>query len=101
MKVTVFRKVANAKDGRKFDAYSTKLTKKDGSEVYCNIKFKKSCTIPSEFPVNILVDKSAANLASVKATTADGEDYTRFTLWIDAYTLDSEKYVDHSLDDFD
>lgn len=100
MKVTVFEKQAQAKDGRKFKVYSAKLARKDGTEQYVTVKFRKELQLPAEFPAIINVSKQDANLSRKEWTADDGETGYRFTLWITNYTATGEKFVDHSLDDF-
>lgn len=101
MKITVFKREAQAKNGNKFAAYSTKLQKKDGTEQYCAVKFHKDLTVPAEFPAIIEVPKDHANLSRKQYTNTDtGEIGYNYTLWVSAYTATGEKYVDHSLDEF-
>lgn len=103
MKVTVFQRTATSKDGKKFNAYCAKLNRKDGGEQYVTVKFRQSVKLPSEFPAIIEVPKDAANLARKEYTANEetGEVGYRYTLWIEKYTETGEKFVDHSLDDFE
>lgn len=107
MKVLVFAKKRQTKDGRNFTAYVTKLTKKDGSELTAGVKFREECGAPNadECPLYIEVDKVNANLATrtQEITTDDGEikDVTQNTLWVSKWTRSDEKYVDTSLDEFE
>lgn len=101
MRITVFRKVAKSKDGRAFDVYVSKLRKKDGSEQYVSVKFRKEVQLPAEFPAIIEVSKDHANLAKKSFDRENGEKGERYTLWIDSYIPTGEKYVDHSLEDFE
>lgn len=107
MKVLVFGKKRQTKDGKSFTAYVTKMAKRDGSELTAGVKFREECGAPKleECPCYIEVNKSDANLATRTAeiTTADGEirDVTQYTLWVSAWRKSDEVYVDHSLDEFD
>lgn len=107
MKVLVFGKKRQTKDGKSFTAYVTKMAKRDGSELTAGVKFREECGAPKleECPCYIEVAKADANLATrtAEVTTADGEirDVTQYTLWVSAWRKSDEVYVDHSLDEFD
>lgn len=103
MKVTVFQRTATSKDGKKFSAYCAKLHRKDGGEQYVTVKFRQSVKVPAEFPAIIEVPRESANLARKEYTANEetGEVGYRYTLWVEKYTETGEKFVDHSLDDFD
>ena len=98
MKITVFSKKISKHDGSKFTGYVTKLKKKDGSEIYCRVRFHEGCSAPRECPAIIAVNK--ANLIKRHYTTED-KAYDIYTLWITDWNPTEEKYVDHSLDDFE
>lgn len=100
MKITVFSKKISKHDGSKFTGYVTKLKKKDGSEIYCRVRFHEGCNGPRECPAIIAVNKDKANLIKRHYTTEDKE-YDIYTLWITDWNPTEEKYVDHSLDDFE
>lgn len=107
MKVLVFGKKRQAQDGRTFTAYVTKLAKKDGTELTAGVKFREECGAPKleETPCYIEVDKKDANLSTktIEVTTQDGEikDVIQNTLWIKAWKMSPDKYIDTSLDDFE
>lgn len=107
MKVLVFAKKRQTKEGKNFVAYVTKLTKKNGEEVVAGVKFREDCGSPKfeECPCYVNVDKKDANLVTkkVEVTTEDGEikEVENKTLWVQKWTMSPEKYVDHSLDDFE
>lgn len=107
MKVLVFGKKRQTKDGKTFTAYVTKMEKRDGSELTAGVKFREECGAPKleECPCYIEVAKSDANLATrtAEVTTADGEikDVTQYTLWVSKWVKSNDVYVDHSLDDFE
>ena len=104
MEITVFSKKRQGQDGRSFDSYIGRLHKKDGTELTVGIQFRKECGNPKAelCPMNIIVDKSNANLSTkVIGTNEDtGEAIFGHTLWISKWT-EGPKYVDHSLDDFE
>ena len=98
MKITVFSKKISKHDGSKFTGYVTKLKKKDGSEIYCRVRFHGNA--PRECPAIIEVEKDKANLIKRHYENED-KAYDIYTLWITDWNLAEEKYVDHSLDDFE
>lgn len=99
MKVTVFKKIGKTHDGRTFDKFVANLEKKDGTKQYVNVRFK-DCDVPKEFPIIIEVVRESANLSKRVTTSEKGDSYTNYTLWVTQYKESSEKYVDHSLDDY-
>lgn len=108
MKVLVFAKKRTTKEGKAFTAYVSKLTKKDGSEVTVGVKFREECGSPkdTECPCYIDVDKKNANISKRTMEVEDSETHEirvveSSTLWISAWKMNPEKYVDHSLDDFE
>ena len=100
MKITVFSKKISRHDGSKFTGYVTKLKKKDGAEIYCRVRFREGCSAPSVCPAIIEVKKDCATLVR-KHYTKDDKEYIICTLWITDWESTLEKYVDHSLDDFE
>lgn len=103
MRITVFKKNRQTHDGRKFVVYVSKLKKKDGTEQYVSVKFDQNDNPdPAKCPVVIDVNKETANLS--KRTTVDavtGEARENFTLWVKEWKESGEKWVDHSLDDYE
>ena len=100
MKITVFSKKISRHDGSKFTGYVTKLKKKDGTEIYCRVRFREGCSAPSVCPAIIEVEKDYANLVK-KHYKKDDKEYDIYTLWITDWETTLEKYVDHRLDDFE
>lgn len=110
MEITVFAKKRNTTDGRVFYTYLSTLTKKDGSTVTTQVKFRDSAGKPNpeECPMNIKFDKTDANFTS-KDRSEDVVDedtgevtskiVTSRTLWIAKWSKGSP-YVDTSMDDF-
>lgn len=101
MKIIVFSKKISKHDGSKFTGYVTKLHKKDGSEIYCRVRFHEGCSTPRECPAIIDVNKDNANLIKRTYENDEGKAYDIYTLWITDWSPTEEKYVDHSLDDFE
>lgn len=102
MVISVFAKKGTSADGKKFDRYIGKLHRADGSELNVSIKFREECgkPKPGDCPVNIIVDKTDANLSPRTYVREDsGETVIAYTLWVSKWKL-GEKFVDHSLDDF-
>lgn len=103
MNLTIFAKKRKSEDGREFYTYLTTLKKKDGTELKCQVKFREACGNPkgADCPMNIIVDKNAANLSAKDIEREEtGEIMTVYSLWVSEWKK-GEKYVDHSLDDFD
>ena len=98
MELTVFAKNRTTKEGKPFQTYFSKLTKKDGTEITTELKFRDECGAPKKFPCNIIVEKQDCNLAEKPVTYE--KDAIQRRLWISKWSEGSE-YVDHSLDDFD
>lgn len=104
MELTIFTKKRQSRDGRNFDSYITRLTRKDGTEFTASVKFREECGSPKaeNCPCNIIVDKADANLSSkvIDKNDGSGDKFTAYTLWVSKWKNGS-KYVDHSLDDID
>ena len=100
MKITVFSKKVSKHDGSKFTGYVTKLKKKDGSEIYCRVRFREGCSAPRECPAIIEVERDHANLVK-RHYKNDDKEYDIYTLWITDWEPADEKYIDHSLDEFE
>lgn len=103
MKITLFAKTAHSRDGKAFIRYIGKLTNKEGKEVTMTVRPTGDIPqfVQSKCPYIIEFDKKDANLQSKKYTDKDGNERTSYTLWVKKYKESDEKFVDHSLDDFD
>lgn len=103
MKLTIFAKKRNTKEGKVFFTYITKMKKKTGEEITATVKFQEECGNPKaeKCPMNIEVDKHDANFNIKTETDEAGEVYTRNTLWVSAWKPSADIYVDHSMDDFE
>ena len=108
MKVVIFAKKRTTKDGKPFTAYVTKMKNKAGDEIACGVRFREECGAPkeNECPCFIEFDKADANMNTRTFETTDVEtgeikDVVSRTLWITKWKKSADKYVDHSLDDFE
>lgn len=103
MELTIFSKRRTTNEGKKFFSYLTTMTRKDGTTIRPTVRFCESCgqPKPDECPMNIIVDKSAANLSAREyVIPKTGEVAVGYTLWVKAWDRGAA-YVDHSLDDFE
>jgi len=103
MKITVFAKKKQTREGKTFYSYLSTI-KKAGEPITVSVKFTDEAghPQPAECPCNIEFRKEDANLASRKVTVdRDGvpvvNEYS--TLWINEWEYSADKYVDHSMDD--
>lgn len=101
MEITVFAKKKKTKTGKEFFTYLTTLTKKNGEEEMIEVKFRDECGAPKKCPVNLVIEKSDANISKKTVIREDnGEAFVRKTLWVSAWK-EGEPYVDTSLDEYD
>lgn len=103
MKLLVFAKKRTTKEGKKFNIYISKLTKKDGTEVTTAVKFREECGAPKpeDCPCYIEVKKNDCNMSTTEVTNHDtGEIYINNTLWVSKWTKLAEQFVDTSMDEF-
>lgn len=101
MKLTIFSKTLRSKEGKQFKVYLTRLhNNTTGEDDACRVNFKEGIPIPQIFPVIVNVEKKDANLSTRRYTDDAGQEHKTLTLWVDAYNLTGEEYVDHSLDDY-
>ena len=102
MELTVFAKKRTTTEGKRFYTYLTQLTrKKDGEHVSVQVKFPGGLSPKADdCPINIIVEKDKANLATKKVETENGEITSRI-LWIKEYTVNENPFVDNSLDDYE
>ena len=103
MKATIFAKKRTMETGKTFYSYITRLVKKDGTDLVATVKFRDECGAPRPelCPLNIEFDKAKANLAPRNYINKDGLEETGYTLWLSEWKEAAEKYVDHSMDDFE
>ena len=104
MVVTVFAKKKTAIDGRQFNTYFGKLTKKDGEEITAQIKFREECGAPQKCPCNVVLNHSDCNYSEKEKKYTDAKTQEEKTtvervLWVSAWT-EGEPYVDTSMDGF-
>ena len=102
MELTVFAKKRTTTEGKRFYTYLTQLTRKDnGEHISVQVKFPDGLSPKADdCPINIIVEKNKANLATKKVETENGEITSR-TLWIKEYTVNEQPFVDNSLDDYE
>lgn len=101
LNLTVFSKTMKSREGRSFEIYLSRITnKKTGEELPVRVQFSRTCTAPQSCPCIIMIEQHDAHLSTKSYTTESGESRVTYTLWINAYTLSAEPYVDHSLDEF-
>ena len=110
MKVNVFCKKGQSRDGRYFPIYLSTLTKKNGEETRVSLKFRETCGAPDpkECPCVIEIDKANANLVTKPIILDDGTYLTdesgeikySKTMWVSDWTLIGP-YIDTSLDDYE
>lgn len=104
MKVTLFCQKRATKEGKTFYNYLGRIAKKSGEEMSVQVKFKEEAgqPKPDKCPCIIQVVKNTANLSRKKYGEAeDGTPLYSYKLWVSEWTMTDEKYVDHSLDDFE
>lgn len=102
MQITIYAKKRHSNEGKTFYSYLSTLTRHDGSKLSVTVKFRDNeCgnPKPEQCPMNIIFDKSEANLTSREFERDNGEMGASFTLWV-AKWQPGEQYVDHSLDEF-
>ena len=102
MELTVFAKKRTTTEGKRFYTYLTQLTRKDnGEHVAVQVKFPEGLAPKADdCPINIIVEKNKANLATKNVETENGEITSR-TLWVKEYTVNETPFVDNSLDDYE
>lgn len=105
MILNIFSK-AVAGDRGVFYNYFTNLTKKDGSEVTCKVKFRQECGAPKgeNCPRVIEIDKHDCNLVTksivyTPKNETEEKEIEEKILWISKWE-DKGEYEDHSLDEF-
>ena len=88
MELTIFAKSKTTKEGKPFNTYFAKMTKKDGTELTTEVKFREECGAPKKCPCNIIVDKKDANLAEKTISyEKDGveKEAIQRRLWVSAW----------------
>ena len=102
MQITLFARKRTTKEGKPFATFITTLTRKDGTQLTAQVKFKEDCgqPKPEKCPMNIVFEKTDGNLAKRTYTDSMGDEKEAFTLWISAWK-EGDPYVDKSLDDFE
>ena len=103
MKINLFGKKRTTRDGKKtFITYFSTLTKKDGTEIKVNVKFREDAGQPEHLPCVIEFEKQDANLSDeTYEKEVDGVKVTesKKVLWVNKFI--EHEYIDKSLDDFE
>lgn len=103
MELAVFAKKRTSNEGKTFYSYLTTLRRKDGTLQTVAVKFRDECghPKPENCPMNIIVDKSHANISTKEFVREDtGEIGLSYTMWVSAWK-EGAPYVDTSMDEFD
>lgn len=104
MKITIYAKTAHGKDGKTFIRFLGKMhNRKTGEEITVSVNASKGAPRfdESKCPMNIEYDKADGNLSAKKYTAKDGTEKTSYALWLKNWKESEDKFVDHSLDDFE
>lgn len=104
MKLAIFAKRMQSKEGKQYAIYLTTLQNRvTGEEIKARVKFREGGGVPKpdNCPMNIIVSKENANLVTSKYTIEDtGEERLTRVLWVGEWS-EGEPYVDHSLDEYE
>lgn len=110
MKITLFSKKKHTKEGKEFNVFVGTLNRKDGTNQYMTVKYsgddKRLDFDGRKCPYIIEFNKEDANITKKTRTLTDKEtgetkSITNYTLWLKNYKESSEKFIDHSLDEFE
>lgn len=103
MKITLFAKTAHSKDGKAFIRYITSMKDKNGKVISMSVRTPSDVPafVQSKCPCIVEFNKEDANLQARRYTDKNGNEKISYTLWLKAYKESDEKYVDHSLDNFE
>lgn len=102
MKMTIFAKKGQSRDGRTFFRYLGRLIRKStGETVTVAVKFRETAGHPdaAKCPMNIEFSKADANYTEKEITRDDGSTIISREIWISAWK-DAGAFVDTSMDDF-
>lgn len=103
MKIAVFAKRRQTKEGKVFFNYLSTITNKDGDVIPVQVKFREQAGVPRAemCPRYIEFDKHDANLTTREYTDPNTAEIRKTkTLWISKW-VDGGEYIDHSMDNFD
>ena len=103
MKITLYAKTAHSKEGKAFIRYITSMKNKEGKVISMSVRTPSDVPgfVQSKCPYIVEFNKEDANLQARRYTDKDGNEKVSYTLWLKAYKESDEKYVDHSLDNFE
>lgn len=101
MKLTVFAKNVQKKDGKTFTKFLTRLTRKDGTEETVEVKFTQATKTLTANDCPCIINATHCNLAKQSGTNAEsGVAWESKKLWVSAWETTNEVYRDTSLDDY-
>lgn len=102
MKLTIYGKKIEKKDGTKFVRYTTTLTRNDSELTFANVKFNDGVVAPKyeACPINVIIEKDKASLSKKRWESGDETGYN-YTLWVKEWKEDKgNPFRDSSLDDY-
>lgn len=110
MEITIFAKKRQTNTGKVFYNYLSTITKKNGEQTRCVVKFKDDAgqPKPENCPCNIVIEKRDCNMNHAEYTYTETDEFTgeavektglRSTLWVSAWKPGTP-YVDHSMDEY-
>ena len=98
--LNVFKKERATKEGRKFNAYLTRITNKaTGEEISAGLKFEENVDVPKEFPVRIDVTNGSVSTRKF-VDEKTNEEKIGYTVWVREWKKSDEEYVDNSLNEW-
>lgn len=103
MELAIFSKKRQTREGKSYNIYVARMTKKTGEVIPVRVKFREDAGNPKaeSCPMNIIIKKEDCNLAQTEYVREDtGEVGTSYTLWVSRWERGSD-YIDTSLDEFD
>lgn len=98
--LNVFKKERTTKEGKKFNAYLTRITNKEtGEEISASLKFEDGVSVPKDYPVRIdVINGSVSKRKYTDEKT--NEEKVGFTVWVRDWKPSDEEYVDNSMDEW-
>ena len=101
MRLEIFGKQRTNKDGKPFTTYLSRITNmKTGEIIPVQIKFRIGVEVPKELPIVANIEKKNANLVKEDWENEEGETGVKNIIWV-SEVKSYEKYIDHTLDDFE
>lgn len=98
--IDVFKKERMTKEGRKFNAYLTKIKNKaTGETVNAGVKFEDKVDPPKDCPIRIDVTEGSVSTKKYEDTKT-GESKLSYTVWVKSWEKSTDEFVDNSMDDW-